>query len=354
MSRNLSNEILWEKIHDARARERLALKELLECLQEIDRRKLHLARGFESLFTFLVKGLGYEEGSAYRRLQALRALNSTPEIKEHLAQGSLTLTNVAAAQGLIRSMEKIRSVSTEEKRAIFKEMKDQSKRGAEQILLIHAEQEGVALRGVTSPYDLIRATSPEKVEIRFQASKMLEEKIHRLRELYFKKKPGASLEEIFTWAVEETLNRHDPIRCDERARIREAAAVARGEKDLRSASAVRAPVEGDETVQSGAGHSPLLDSTQPPQASAPQKPTPYRPHLPAPTRRFILRRSAYRCEYSDAWTERRCESTKALEIDHVVPLIFGGSSTAENLQVLCKPHHGAKGLTVEGGSSTGK
>mgnify|MGYP001584310746 CR=1 len=37
-----------------------------------------------------------------------------------------------------------------------------------------------------------RATSPAKVEIRFQAAKEFEDKLRRLRELYFKRKAGAA------------------------------------------------------------------------------------------------------------------------------------------------------------------
>ncbi len=351
----LSNEVLWEKTYDARARERVALTELLAFLQEIERRKLHLARGFESLFTFLVKGLGYEEGSAYRRLQALRALRAVPELKNHLAQGSLTLTNVAAVQGLIKSMEKNRAVSSEEKRALFTEMQGQSKRGAEQLILVRAEKEGISLRGVTAPHDLIRATSPTRVEVRFEASKEFEEKIYRLKELYFKKRPGASLEELLTWAVDETLNRHDPIQLDERARVRESTAAARRVTEAAPVAPVQAPSSESNHSEAPARQSrpslaPQPKAAQPeslPDPNQPaleQKPTPYRPHLPAATRRLILRRSAYRCEYRDSRTGRRCESTKALEIDHQVSLIFGGSSTPENLQVLCNPHHRAKGI----------
>ncbi len=355
----------------------MALTELLEFLQEIEHRKLYLMRGFESLFTFLVKGLGYEEGSAYRRLQTLRALNSTPEIKDHLARGSLTLTNIAAAQGLIQALEKNRPVPTEEKCAFFREVQNQSKRGAEQILLSRAEKEGVTLKGVTAAADLIRATSPAKVEIRFQAAREFEEKLKRLRELYFKKSPGASLEELLTWAVEETLNRHDPIRRDARAQARESRGIRAREKAVarrvqRATSATSAaPIPDHESrereTQAPAPQFPNAEpSTQspptlqisptqsPPQFSpTPQRssphsssiPTPYRPHLPAATRRLVRQRGEFRCEYRDSQTGRRCEETKTLEIDHQVPLIFGGSSTPENLQILCRAHHRAKGLS---------
>ncbi len=371
MPLTLSDEVLWKKTYDARAQERITLTELLEFLQEIERRKLHLERGFESLFTFLVKGLGYEEGSAYRRLQTLHAMNSTPEIKEHLAQGSLTLTNIAATQGLIKALEKNRAVPDEEKRALFKEVQNKSKRATEQIILSRAEKEGVTLRGVTTPADLIRATSPAKVEIRFQASKEFEEKLQRLRDLYFKKRPGASLEDIFTWAVEETLNRHDPIQRDARARtrevrarektaarrMREAASISGGASiqgtlsvpsaaSVQGAASARRPAhEGKEQAPNPQPPTQHLLNLQPLPAQTP-KPTPYRPSLSASTRRLVRQRSQFRCQYRDPPTGRRCEETKTLEIDHQVPLIFGGSSTPENLQVLCRAHHRAKGFAA--------
>ncbi len=360
----LSNEVLWEKTYDARVRERMALTELLEFLQEIERRKLYLARGFESLFTFLVKGLGYEEGSAYRRLQTLRALNSTPEIKEHLAQGSLTLTNIAATQGLIHALEKNRAVPPEEKRTLFKEVQNQSKRGVEQIILSRAEKEGVTLRGGITSADLIRATSPAKVDVRFQAAREFEEKLKRLRELYFKKNPSASLEELLTWAVEEALNRHDPIRRDARAQAREARAREKtATRRVQGAASipgtgsvpgvakqpgpVSTPKPAHEREDQASAPQPPTQPSPTPQRSSPPMPTPYRPLLSAATRRLVLRRSDFRCEYRDSQTRRRCETTSPFEIDHQVPLLFGGSSTPENLQILCRAHHRAKGLRVD-------
>jgi 5-methylcytosine-specific restriction endonuclease McrA len=42
----------------------------------------------------------------------------------------------------------------------------------------------------------------------------------------------------------------------------------------------------------------------------------------------VLERSFYKCI--------QCSSTEFLEIDHIVPISKGGTSTEENLQVLCR------------------
>lgn len=52
-------------------------------------------------------------------------------------------------------------------------------------------------------------------------------------------------------------------------------------------------------------------------------------------RRRILARDKHRC--------RQCRSAERLEIDHVVPVVFGGGADESNLQVLCRPCNAAKG-----------
>lgn len=48
----------------------------------------------------------------------------------------------------------------------------------------------------------------------------------------------------------------------------------------------------------------------------------------------ILERDLHQC--------RECSSTDRLEIDHILPVSRGGESTADNLQVLCRPCNRAK------------
>jgi hypothetical protein len=43
---------------------------------------------------------------------------------------------------------------------------------------------------------------------------------------------------------------------------------------------------------------------------------------------------------------RRCGSNVELQFDHIIPVAYGGASTAENLQVLCGPCNRHKGASV--------
>ena len=56
-----------------------------------------------------------------------------------------------------------------------------------------------------------------------------------------------------------------------------------------------------------------------------------RRHL-APT---VFERDGYRC--------RHCGSAKELQVDHIIPLAYGGTNESTNLQTLCKTCNNAKG-----------
>lgn len=64
----------------------------------------------------------------------------------------------------------------------------------------------------------------------------------------------------------------------------------------------------------------------------------YRPsrtnYLTAKTRKNIIERDQ-RCQH--------CGSTDDMEVDHIFPVVFGGSDAESNLQVLCAPCNRAKG-----------
>ena len=85
----LSDLELVSKLQALRKEERRITGEVLQLLREVYRRRVHLRLGYESLFTFLVKELGYDEAAAYRRLNTVKALEAIPEIEKKLEEGGL-------------------------------------------------------------------------------------------------------------------------------------------------------------------------------------------------------------------------------------------------------------------------
>lgn len=69
-----------------------------------------------------------------------------------------------------------------------------------------------------------------------------------------------------------------------------------------------------------------------------QPPAARREPIPEEVRRAVFRRDGGRCA--------ACGSDELLQFDHVIPVALGGSSTAENLQLLCAPCNRDKGAAL--------
>ena len=86
-------ELLSEVKHFAQC-EREATSQLVAHLAELDSRRLYLAAGYSSLFTYCCEVLCLSESEAYNRIEAARAARRFPAILSRLASASLNLTTV--------------------------------------------------------------------------------------------------------------------------------------------------------------------------------------------------------------------------------------------------------------------
>src|SRR5512145_478070 len=88
----LSDADLLAQLARLAARERDATVALIAHLAELDARRLYLAEGCASLFSYCTQVLHLAEHAAYGRIEAARTARRFPIILEMLGEGSMTLT----------------------------------------------------------------------------------------------------------------------------------------------------------------------------------------------------------------------------------------------------------------------
>ncbi len=139
--KNVSNQELLESLHGLIKNERKLQAQVLEHLTEIYRRRVHLARGYSSLFTFCVKELGYTESQAQRRVLAMRATQEMPELEKKLELGKVSLATLSLAQSHLMAKEKAQGceVTREARTELFAAIEDKSKREVETYLAIQVD-----------------------------------------------------------------------------------------------------------------------------------------------------------------------------------------------------------------------
>lgn len=115
--------------------ERKITAQVLECIAEIDRRRLYLP-SYTSLFDYLVKDFGYSPGAAMRRIDAARLLRELPETAVKFEDGTLTLSQANQIQRASREFKKVNceTLGAERKRNLVLQVESSTQRQTEQIV----------------------------------------------------------------------------------------------------------------------------------------------------------------------------------------------------------------------------
>ena len=178
--RGLASDALEAELLGLRRQERRLEVAVLHGLIEVERRRLHLDRGYGSLFAYCVERLGYCESSAGRRIAAARAQRTIPRNEGLLLAGDLHVSTVAMAAKAIAKDERV-----------LDRIRGKTQRQVEEIL--------------SQPGDVR--------ELRFAAGPAVREKFERARSLLSGKHPeGVTPEQVLEAALDEYLKRHEPAR----------------------------------------------------------------------------------------------------------------------------------------------
>ena len=278
----------------------------LDLLALVFKRQIHLKMGYPSLHEFCVKELNYTDGRAFRRIKAMHLLNSLPEIKDKIDQGTLSLSSAASAQNYFQQHK---VVNQQEKIKVLGEIEHKSaKDTAKHLAELSGKPSTVKVELDEKTYQLLkelqsfRSHKNEKIAeiIQDMAEKELErEKIKRFGK-----------EEVQTKETGKTEIQKEEIR------------IETSQKESNSVSSQKSRIFQRKTLIT----------------TSPEKLVKRNRYIKLKVRRFIFRRDQC-CTFTDPITKRRCKSTWQLEIDHIHPYARGGSNEPQNLRLLCDAHN---------------
>jgi Arc/MetJ family transcription regulator len=195
MFSRLSDEALHDQTLQAAAREKSATLVLLEHLAEIERRRLHSARGYTSLWEYVHRALGYSEAQASERVSAMRLMRKLPEVQAKLESGQVTLTATARLASHVRR-EKLDSESTRE---LLEQISGKSTREVDRLLAAHST-------AAPRPEEKIRAVSREAIRFTLEVDEEFMKLVQRMKEL----QGPSSLKEAFEAAMREFIRHREP------------------------------------------------------------------------------------------------------------------------------------------------
>ncbi len=298
---NLTNTDLVTDVKFFVKKERDVVADIVLYLNEIESRKIHLARGFGSLHQFAIIELGYTRAAAHRRILAMRLLRELPRREANLRDGSLPLSNAAAVEAFFRNEDRHRRqnkepiFTPEEKWEVTEKILNRSCLECERIL---AELSPRAVPSVEKK----RAVKGQRVKLEFSISVALNEKIELLQELLAHKGIGNRLEALMEDLVEARLKQLNP-------EPRPSGAPPASEPTKKKTSQ---SVNGDAKTR----------------------------YIRVSIRRSVRSRDSFSCTYRDPVTGRRCSSRAFLQFDHFpTPFSQGGKNTIDNLTLRCGAHN---------------
>ena len=331
------------------ARDRATTAELLAHLAELDSRKLYVPAGFPTMFAYCVGKLGFSEDVAFKRIRAARVARRYPAVLDVVADGSLHLAAIVmlsphlltpgvasgTAEELLAAAKHKSKRQVEELLAARFPMPDMPTRVRPIVALAHGALEGQELGassdasapsadltatlvapGPVAPPDGLnhaeflvplsaslpiagtpmvpaaRSTplSPQRYALQFTVSRETHERLRRVQDLLASATTPAEIPDVFERAL----------------RLLEQALEKR-----------------------------RFSATDHPRAA--RRGTDPR-HVPAAVEREVWERDEGRCTF-ESDDGHRCEATRWIECDHILPVARGGRATAENLRLRCRAHN---------------
>jgi hypothetical protein len=273
----LTNDELIARLESSAACTRQATADCVHFLVEMDRRNLHLALGYRSLYRYCRDALHFSEAESYPRMQAASAARRFPVVLPMLAEGRLHLAAVR---------ELAPHLSDENHLALLGSAFYRTKREVVALVANHYPRPDVP--------PSVRYVSPlggGRYEFRFTGDEETAALLYEAQELLSHAIPDGGMAEIFKRGL--------------------AALVFQTKRDLRSAT------------------------------DRPGKPRPMAAEsrgVSAEVEREVRARDGGQCAFVGA-SGIRCTERRFLHLHHLRPWAAGGGRTAVNIALRCSAHN---------------
>jgi len=259
---------------------------LIELTQEADFTKFYLELGYSSLFEYLHQGQGISAATVSNLITVARKSVKIPEMMEAIASGEVGLAK----------LRKVSSVITSENKS---EWIDKSKK----LSCRELEKEVAKVSTYKPRRDFWQRINADYFRLSIDTTESFKALAERAQDVFCKKsQSNKTLTEVFAWAINEALAKHDPLIKAERAKAKVKSVTAK------------------QSVTQDAGPT---DNK--------------RKHIPQHILNQVVLRDKGRCSFQKHG--RRCHHRRFLDIHHIKPVKDGGQNTVENLATLCETHH---------------
>ena len=295
---------------------------------ELDRRRLYLAEGCSSLFTYCTSVLHLSEHAAFGRIEVARAARRLPALLERLLDGSLTVTNARMLAA---------HLTVENHVAILEAARHKSKRDIERMIAELRPQPDVpSLVRRLPPPKKLEDGNPPSVAAAVVTTTLrptdpavcaeLTDHVGSTKPAPAAVRPPITPLSPERYRVQLTVSQsaHDHLR---RAQDLMRHFIPTGDPAAIVERALAVLVEQLERAKCAATPSPRRSSGGATMSR----------HIPAAVRREVWRRDEGRCAFVGA--RGRCAERGFLEFHHVTPFAAGGPGEAANIQLRCRAHN---------------
>ncbi len=303
--KNISNQELIQRIEKLVHTERKITHLVLLHIAEIEDRKIYADMGYDGMYAYLTRGLGYSEGSAYRRLQSARLLKQLPAVAEKIEDGSLNLTQLTQVQKIVKSE------SLQAAQEVLTKIENKNSFETQKVL-------ATEFKLPIQIHEKIKPQQDDSVRLEITLTPEQYEYLKQAQSLLSHICPSGSMAEVISTLAQSYV-----------------------QKKLKSATSNAEKITLQEVSAINANSKNTIKSvTQSANARAERlNKKPYRKYISIHTKRELLQKANHCCEYIDHKSQQKCTSRFQLEIDHIRPLAIGGSDEVKNLRVLCRTHN---------------